>query len=81
MGDVKNTQLGLCVGRGFIYRLGFQELLQKAIILPLKMLMIFIMFPFPFLNSAIAVDPSRSINFKKKNWFAEFNLGAVLIVV
>lgn len=65
MGDVKNTQLELCVERSFIYRLGFQELLQKAIILPLKMLMIF-MFPFPFLNSAVAVDPSRSINFKKK---------------
>lgn len=63
MGDVKSTQLGLSVG-GVLFtgEPGLGEL-QKAIILPLKMLTIFKMFSSPFLNSANPIDCSRSINF------------------
>lgn len=66
MGDVRNTQLGLCVG-GVLFtgEPGFGELLQKAIVLPLKILRIFKMFSSPFLNSANPIDRSRSINLKK----------------
>lgn len=80
MGDVKNTLLGLAVG-GVLFpgEPGFRELLQKAIIVPLKIFIIFIMFSFQLLNSVNPIDPSRSTNLKKND--LQNLIWAVLIVV